>query len=654
MELHSPVLHGLFITSERPSLVGGLGRVSVDIPMSLNAYANFDCRVITPMTRAVLRLDSQKPIEQRFQPTSVSITLSTQGGGRQKFELWQCFESDTNTWVYAISSPIFTQSDHLYFPGKARFDDDVRKDALGEDGIFHANMLYTRAASAFARWLEPTVNLGSQVKMARFDCAIDFVILNDWLTAHCARELFAEHSKELHPDQAPPLQNAACIFMIHNTYDSRRSLSKARDARLALPEYVEQEIERARINNKDIDKAVLYSPLRTGIKESDWLIVDGNYLATLTTQRTGLSANAKEELCQKRSQRKYTSVVHAPNPSFCPVDSALLQQDDFCALPTSFFQLHCDEQLAVLRQFKRNNKAALQAKWGPSSGGLGYLASNPQAIIMSWAARFDPYQKGFFILAATIKEFLATHENVQLVIAGGGGVELEEEPLVDGFINDLVGDAELAGRVVRAGRRDEHGHVGKLDQKELAQLFAASNALLHPSLYEPYGLSQLEAMWLGVIPIANGVDGLLSTIRDLSDLDGATDSDARPELRYGATGFLMASIGSPLEYERALRAWVAAQRGRSGAKLTEAKQALLDRAHEAFKRLLERSLPVLENEDQYLAMALNAMSYIEQEHSWRKISRRYRQAVESAVLVRKRVAAAPVPAPMLSVNPVAI
>lgn len=68
-------------------------------------------------------------------------------------------------------------------------------------------------------------------------------------------------------------------------------------------------------------------------------------------------------------------------------------------------------------------------------------------------------------------------------------------------------------------------------------MLAGSSAIVHLSIYEPYGLSQLEAMWLGAVPIGHAVDGLLSTIRDADEAPDLEQAPSRPDPKYGQNGF---------------------------------------------------------------------------------------------------------------------
>ncbi len=597
--------------------MGGLGRVSVDIPMALNVHAKMDCRVLQPITRFTTRLQANLAENERFRPTGLELSFKTQGGGKQKYALHQTYEEATRTWVYGIKNELWELFDHLYFPVDIRFTDPVLNDAYGTDAIFNANMMFVRVACAFAQYLDPATKLAPDLAIKQFDDRISYIFLHDWLTGQAAEQI-------LHVG----LDACTRLFMIHNVYDHERSIQKAEAAGIVVPAYVKAEAKRALKEGK---RALKYSPLRTGIRESDWLIVDGNYLQTLTAKETRLNSNIKEELRKKNTSGRYTTVAHAPNRMFNPIDNHLLQGDGFTSLPSDFFAKAQEEQIEILAKYVEKNRSALQRKHSNSKNYWGYLAETRDAVIYCWAARFEPYQKGFFLLASEAKKFLLDHPKAQLVIGGGGGTDAETDILVDRFFKDLLNEESLHGRFVRAGDVDESGHVKKLDDRGLVQLLAGSSAIIHPSIYEPYGLSQLEAMWLGAVPIGHAVDGLLSTIRDADEAPYLEQAPSRPDPSYGQNGFLMKRMSSPKKYDAALRRWVAWEAGSSLAEpVSKPDQRVLAEANANFLNALERSFKALSDENSYLQIVLNGMNYIRCEHDWAQIAKSYETAIRRA------------------------
>lgn len=78
------------------------------------------------------------------------------------------------------------------------------------------------------------------------------------------------------------------------------------------------------------------------------------------------------------------------------------------------------------------------------------------------------------------------------------------------------------------------------------KIFAGADLLAMPSVFEPCGLSQMQAMEYGTIPVVNAVGGLRDTV---------TDADIDPS---SGTGFVSASVdtaGFVDALHRAVRAW---------------------------------------------------------------------------------------------------
>ncbi len=91
------------------------------------------------------------------------------------------------------------------------------------------------------------------------------------------------------------------------------------------------------------------------------------------------------------------------------------------------------------------------------------------------------------------------------------------------------GDAELAARLTRLA--EEHGdHFAFVDGYDEALshlMFAGSDLYLMPSRFEPCGLTQMQAMRYGTIPVVTAVGGLVDTVPD-------ADEDTRRGLGFVA------------------------------------------------------------------------------------------------------------------------
>lgn len=120
--------------------------------------------------------------------------------------------------------------------------------------------------------------------------------------------------------------------------------------------------------------------------------------------------------------------------------------------------------------------------------------------------RFDPVQKGVDILLKASEEFLKT-EDVRMMIIG-------------------VGDKRLEHR----SKELEERHSSKLKvinellpKEEVRDLYCSADFALVPSLFEPFGLVQLEAMSSECIPIGSRTGGIKDTVIDYDkNFDTAT------------------------------------------------------------------------------------------------------------------------------------
>lgn len=107
-------------------------------------------------------------------------------------------------------------------------------------------------------------------------------------------------------------------------------------------------------------------------------------------------------------------------------------------------------------------------------------------------------QKGFDILIPVIPEILRL--DCQVIILGSG------EPHFTEMLKSIEKDH---GRYYK--------FLNAFDENLARRVYAGSDMLLMPSLYEPCGISQMIALKYGTIPIARKTGGLRDTIKDLDD-----------------------------------------------------------------------------------------------------------------------------------------
>lgn len=133
---------------------------------------------------------------------------------------------------------------------------------------------------------------------------------------------------------------------------------------------------------------------------------------------------------------------------------------------------------------KKQNKLELQKRLG--------LAQNKNAFLIGVVSRLTD-QKGFDLIADIMN--LICEQDMQLVVLGTGAAKHEDM---------LRYYANLHPDKVSANI---------LFSNELAHnIYAASDAFLMPSLFEPCGLSQLISMRYGTVPIVRETGGLKDTV----------------------------------------------------------------------------------------------------------------------------------------------
>ncbi len=154
---------------------------------------------------------------------------------------------------------------------------------------------------------------------------------------------------------------------------------------------------------------------------------------------------------------------------------------------------------------RAKNKSHLQSRFG--------LVPDKKAFLTAIVSRFVE-QKGFDLLFP-IADQLLKELNMQLVVLGSG------EAKYMGFFQDL--EKRYPGRVA----------ANLVFDRDLPNLiYAGADAVLIPSKFEPSGLTQMEAMRYGCIPIVRKTGGLADTVEDYD-----------PEKESG-TGFVFTNFDS--------------------------------------------------------------------------------------------------------------
>lgn len=614
--------NGLWVTVELApfAVAGGLGQVSETGPEVLNQYLGKDVRIMMPHLRGLQ--SSGLPFER----TGIRTTLPGFDGQAETFELLQCVRPGRPVLYSIENQKYFGAHDLLYTP-----KENVHP-TLGEDALFKSVMMYNRAAQAFipalggavappadkpavdepaperarlrdlfarvAARLMPSLRGSAEApaattasgeqpttdRLLRFDGPLEFLISHDWLTSPLFNELDAQTADGL-----------GRIFFLHNTYDEVRDLDTA-----------------CRVNHLRAPQgASIYSPLRIGLEKADAVIGNAFYVDRLVGGLAGDSPFVPALRAQVQAGHVH-DMHHGLSDTYSPRDNARLRESGYADLPKTFGADPLRD-LPALAAFKAHNRAAVQREMG--------LREDPQAVIFSWIARPEPYQKGFTMLMDQLGDLLACNPRAQAVVAG---IHPEKAPPdVRAWMDGLRRDPALQGRV---------SFPGFVDNQKVVRLASGSSFLVLPSLYEPYGLSQLEAMRVGATPIVHPVDGLRATVSD-PEKGLAVPAALAP---YGRTGVFMAPLDVPAF-------WDAMDARVKGAAPDATRQRVLEGASASLRAAMDEALALeTHRPDEALQVRYNGMRYVEEQHGWKPIAARYAPPIDAALqAARARAAAAP-------------
>jgi glycogen synthase len=154
---------------------------------------------------------------------------------------------------------------------------------------------------------------------------------------------------------------------------------------------------------------------------------------------------------------------------------------------------------AVTASAWRSGPGAVRAArrhWTRSPGGTGTTTAPPPGELLVVAAGRIEWEKGFSTLVRAIPGLRGAAGPVHVVIAGRG----TEAPRLQALAAEL-------------GVTDCLDLPGWLSRRDLAALYAAADAVVVPSRYEPSGLVAREAQAAGASVVVTGVGGLAETVR---------------------------------------------------------------------------------------------------------------------------------------------
>ncbi|MCX5666323.1 MAG: glycosyltransferase, partial [Candidatus Omnitrophica bacterium] len=120
-------------------------------------------------------------------------------------------------------------------------------------------------------------------------------------------------------------------------------------------------------------------------------------------------------------------------------------------------------------------------------------------------------QKGYEIAIDAIRDLLDNNADAQVAI-GGPAEDSDQGRWFKGELEKIQNDARYKGRFKYVGGVSPNSRLYEL-------IYLGADVFLMPSKFEPAGLSQLEALAAGAVVVARDVDGLSTSITDVTEAD---------------------------------------------------------------------------------------------------------------------------------------
>ncbi len=289
----------------------------------------------------------------------------------------------------------------------------------------------------------------------------DVIVAADWQAAFVINYL-----KTVYKDN-PYLRKIATVFSIHNLYYQgmfdHRFVSEIDydDGKSPIPSFYNPRILKLNM-------------MRRGILHADIInTVSPTYAREIMTQEYG------EFLDGLLKERR--SVVYG-----------ILNGIDYGTVnpetdPYLVAQYNAD---SIKKRIK--NKTELQEKFG--------FSRNTEKFLIGIVSRLDE-QKGFDLLFDTL-EPLVKQFDIQLLVVGSGDARYM------GFFDDMS----------KKFPKNVAAHLS-FDAVIPHLIFGGADAILIPSRFEPSGLTQMEAMHYGAVPIVRKTGGLADTVEDYNPVN---------------------------------------------------------------------------------------------------------------------------------------
>jgi glycosyltransferase involved in cell wall biosynthesis len=671
---------------------GGLAVVSAQTPMALNEHYGKDVRTILPANEPFVKA---MKADDRWQDTNESITLPVpwaqkpgyKGDPTITYKVHQLTipiqadkakqasadTPDPMFTVYALTSDSKVSLKNPYVENKR--DNYLSLSQMkGSDNIYVAGpednskslqLLNDKAMMELGTRLDPTkYDKPAASTLKQFEGPVKNWIVNDWLTGPI--DAMQDHPTDV-----------GYTFIVHNRYDQNVPDDMARHFGLDTP-----------------------SLLNESIKHADVVMVDPNFFDTLTNTNFLNNTGQPElkHVLKERDPANTFKLHHGFGDEFSPFNNPTLEgkveftpqryntqaflakssqdREQRQPMPLNFddwrfsalaplpkaagqvthpqhseaapsvaitapgkaltqaqrhaLQAQRNEQTSEvfnlgaqrsISQAEANHLLAWKSEQKQALQHLTGMKADPQANVISWTNRLDAFQKLFDVVADELPSFMHDNPHAQFVICAD---YKGDNPRFNQFIATM-GD-EFKDRFA----------ILPFNANTQKLVTSGSTFALLPSLYEPYGTAQLQAMALGAIPIASDIDGLRSTVTD-----PAVASAPHPEAAwaYGQTGVLLpyvdptdiAKVFSAREkMKRAdnLNYQEFTQRLQQDGKHDEA--ATWKTMHHNLRQALDRGVALVTEPNQHALVMKNGMDFMHEQHNWQTIAQLYLPAFSQA------------------------
>lgn len=283
----------------------------------------------------------------------------------------------------------------------------------------------------------------------------DIIVANDWQGGLVPNYMRTEYSKD------PIISKIACVFVIHNIYFQGMFDHKY----ISEMDYDDGQSQIPAITDPRLLKLNF---MRRGIRYADVIsTVSQSYAREITTPEYG---ELLDHLLQERRSRLFGILNGINYTNYNPKTNPYVE--------FKYSEKNLDEKI--------KNKKVLQQKFN--------LPEKKDAFVVCIISRFSE-QKGIDLVAETIEPLLQNFD-FQLIILGTGDSRFIS------FFSEL--DKKYKNVATHLSFDNILPH----------SIYAGADAILIPSRFEPCGLTQMEAMRYGVVPIVRKIGGLADSVKN--------------------------------------------------------------------------------------------------------------------------------------------